>query len=137
MKIKQTTFYAMRILCRIYKEQNKVVTSKEIAEKEETSQGVTLKILRKLSQAGIVQAHQGRGQSCGGFSLTRSIEHITMADVIVALEGMDISENLDRDFREKAKALNRMCDQINEYLGKLFSDYSIRDLLESDESEVA
>lgn len=63
MKIKQSTFDAIRILCRIHKEQNDVVTSREIAEKEELSPGVTLKILRDLSHTGMVHAHQGRGRA--------------------------------------------------------------------------
>lgn len=135
MKIKQTTFYAMRILCRIHKGKSKVVTSKEIAEKEELSQGVTLKILRELSHAGIVHAHQGRGQNCGGFSLEKSIDRITMADVIAVMEGLDIGENLDGVSRGKAKALDLACDQINEELMKLFSRYSISHLLEPDDRE--
>lgn len=132
MKIKQTTFNAMRILCRIHMEENKVVTSKEIAEKEEISQGVTSKILRELSHADMLHAHQGRGQNCGGFSLAKNIDQITIADVIVAMEGMDISENLDKASCKKAKALNLVCDQINEELRKVFSGYSIRYLLEPD-----
>lgn len=133
MKIKQTTFYAMRILCRIYKEENMVVTSKEIAEKEELSQGVIAKILRELSHAGMLHAHQGRGQNCGGFSLGKDIDDITMLDVIDVMEGMDISENLDKASRKKAKALDLACDQINGEMRKVFSGYSIGYLLESDE----
>lgn len=123
----------MRILCRIHREANNVVTSKKIAEKEELSPGVVLKILRQLSAAGIVHAYQGRGEVCGGFSLARSIDDITMADIIVALEGMDIGENLDEASGKKVKALDQACNQINEELMKLFSGYGIVYLLESND----
>lgn len=136
MKIKQTTFCAMRILWRIHQEQKKVVTSKEIAEREEASTGVTLKILRELSRAGILHVHQGRGQVCGGFSLAKSIDDIKMVNVIVALEGLDIGVNLDEASRGKEKNLDRTCNQINEHLEELFSKYSIRYLFEPDEQGI-
>jgi len=53
VKIKQSTLYGIRILCRIHKEKSKVVTSKKIAEKEEISQGMIFRILRELSHAGM------------------------------------------------------------------------------------
>lgn len=123
----------MRILCRIHREGHKVVTSTKIAEKEGISSGVVLKLLRELSRAGIVNVHRGRGQHGGGFSLARSIDAITMADIIVALEGLDIGVNLKGDSHEKV--LEQICDRINGYLMKLLSNYSIRYLLEPDESE--
>jgi len=45
MNIKQTTLDAFRIIGRLHKTQDRVVTSREIAEKEELSQGVILRIL--------------------------------------------------------------------------------------------
>jgi len=137
MKIKQTTFCAMRILWSIHQEKKAVVTSKEIAEKEKISTGVTLKILRELSHAGILHVHQGRGQVCGGFSLAKSIDDIKMVNIIVALEGLDIGVNLDEVSLGKEKTLDRTCDQINEHLEELFSRYSIRCLFEPDEQGIA
>jgi len=137
MKIKQTTFCAMRILWRIYQESKEVITSKEIAEKEEISTGVTLKILRELSRAGILHVHQGRGQICGGFSLAKSIDDIKMVNIIVVMEGLDIGVNLNEDSRGKEKILDRACDQINEHLEELFSRYSIRHLFEPEEQGIA
>jgi len=121
----------MRILYQIHKEEASVVTSKEIAEKEELSQGVIMKILRELSHAGIVQVHQGRGKICGGFSLAKSIDDITLADIIEVLEGMDVGVNLDEASCEEEASLHRICEQINVYLEQLFSTYSLRQLMES------
>lgn len=133
MRIKQTTFYAMRILYRIHSEENEIITSKEIAAMEKISQGVALKILRELSYAGIVCVNQGRGRICGGFSLRKSIDDITMADIITVLEGMDIGVNLSEASCGGEASLHRACDQINIYLEQLFSGYSIRRLMEWEE----
>lgn len=136
MRIKQSTFYALRIIYRIHKEENEIVTSAEIAEKEEISQGVGLKILRKLAQAGIMQVHQGRGQICGGFSMIKTIDEITLSEVLGVMEGIDICTNLDKSTRNKEELLFRTCCQINGHLGEIFSRYTIRDLFESDEKVI-
>ena len=54
MKINQSTFYALRILYRLDEVKDRVVTSMEIAEKENYSAGMILKLLRKMGQDGIV-----------------------------------------------------------------------------------
>jgi len=130
MKIKQSTFYAFRILYRIHLEEDRITTSKEIAEKEGISQGVTLKTARVLARAGMLHTHQGRGQVCGGFSLAKSIDEITMAEVTKVLEGLDIRINLDESSRKREGALCQACSEINIYLEELLSQYSIRTLFE-------
>lgn len=135
MKVKQTTFYAMRILYRIHKEEERTVTSKEIAEKEKISQGVTLKLLRELANAGIVRACQGRGKICGGFLLAKSIDDITMLEIVKIFEGVDVSANLARVPQEKGKLLFQVCEKLNLDLEKLFSEYTIRSLFEAGEQQ--
>lgn len=133
MKIKQSTFYAFRILCRLDKEKNRVVTSKTIAEEEALSQGMTLKILQIMGHGGIVYSHQGRDEISGGFSLAKSIDNITVFDVVRVLEGADICENLDRAFDSKEEQIFSQCSQINEEVEKLLSKYTIRSLFNNDE----
>lgn len=135
MKINQTTFYAMRILYRIHIEDDRVVTSKMIAEKEEISPGVTLRILREMSKADLVCVHQGRGQICGGFSLAKSIDDITMADVIETLEGIDINFSRERGIWDRDEPLYQICGHINDRLKELFSGYTIRRLFETKEED--
>lgn len=130
MKIKQSTFHALRILYRIHREEERVITSKEIAETEEISQGVIIKIARVLVQDGMLCAHQGRGQICGGFSLQKSIDEITMAEVMKVMEGIDICSKLDEISRKKGTLLFQACSQMNTDLEELFSKYTIRDLFE-------
>jgi len=134
MKIKQSTFYAFRILYRLDKGKNRVVTSKEIAEKEEYSWGMILKILRVMRQNGIVCAHQGRGEAGGGFSLKKKIEKITFLEIVRIMESVDLCANLDEASREKETQMFLTCSRMNEALETLFSQYTVRDLFEPGEA---
>jgi len=134
MKIKQSTFYAFRILYRIDKGKNRVVTSKEIAEKEGYSPGMILKILRVMGQNGIVCAHQGRGEAGGGFSLEKSIDEITFLEIVRIMEGVNICVNLDEASCEKETQMFVTCSRMNEALEALLSQYTVRDLFESGET---
>ena len=130
MKIKQTTFYALLAIRRIYVENREIVTSKLISEKEGISQGVLLRILRSLDNAGIVQAHQGRGTAYGGFSLARNIDEITLLDVVNTMEKVDICIKLSEKDRKNEKELFLKCSQINERLKEELSKYTVRELFE-------
>lgn len=133
MKIKQSTFYTFRILRNLDKEKDRVLTSKEIGEIEGLSPGVILKLLRVMGQGGIVCAHQGRGdKGGGGFSLTKSIDEITVLEVLKTMEGVDICTNLDAVSRKKETQMFRTFNQLNEELEELLSKYTVRDLFESD-----
>jgi len=129
MKIKQVTFYALWALRNIYLDDAEIVTSNVIAEKENISQGVLLRILRLLSKQGIVEAHQGRGNVCGGFSLSKSIEDITLLEVIEAMEGeIDIYRNIQLPFREPDALLNKTFGTINQNLRNEFAKRTVRDV---------
>lgn len=135
MKIKQTTLDTFRIIERLHITQNEIVTSREIAEKEEISQGVLLRIMRSLGRAGIVSAHQGRGGVSGGFSLAKSVDEITFLEVVEVMEGVDICAKLNVPSRRKERQMFLTCSRMNEELEKLLSKYTVRDLFESDEVE--
>ena len=130
INIKQTTFYALQIIRRIDLEDENIVTSKLIAEKENLSQGVVLKLLREMVHTGIVFAHQGRGAVSGGFSMAKTVDEITLNDIVDALEEVNICKNLTNEDKENESVLFRKCIQINEYLKEELSKYTIRDLFE-------
>ena len=123
MKIKKTTFYALKVIYRIHLEDKAVVTSNEIAEKEHLPYGVALKVMQMLKDSGILRVYQGRGTVSGGFSLNRQIDDITLLDVVDTMENVDICENL-----EEEEALMHKCRQINEHLREEFSKHTIQDL---------
>jgi len=109
-------------------EENKVVTSNLIAKKENLSQGVVHRVLRKLGSAGIMKAHQGRGMVSGGFSMIKKIDEITLLDVIDTMENVDICHTIDEETREKESTLFDKCDLVNEHLKEELSKYMVRDL---------
>jgi len=123
LRIKKTTFYALKVIYRIHLEDKAVVTSSEIAEKEHLSQGVLLRVMQQLRSAGILSVYQGRGAVSGGFQLNRPIDDITLMDVVDVMETIDICENLGED-----DVLLHVCRQINEHLKEEFAKYSLRDV---------
>lgn len=60
------------------------VTKFRIAEAEELSPDYIEQIMVRLKAAGLVNSHRGRK---GGFSIGRDPHEMTMADIIVAIEG--------------------------------------------------
>jgi len=129
MKIKQITFYALRALRAIYLEDKEIVTSSRISKTEEISQGVLMRILRHLSKSDILVAHQGRGNVCGGFSLKKEIDDITLLEIIEIMEGtIDLSQMARKPFKDSDSSVYQTIDIINENLRKDLEDYSIREI---------
>ena len=64
--------------------EEKVVSTKEIAENYAIPVELLAKVLQRLSKCGLVTAHQGRG---GGYSLARPTEEISITEVVEAVEG--------------------------------------------------
>lgn len=60
------------------------LTKTEIAEAEGISAGYVQQLMMALRLGGIVNSHRGRE---GGFSLSRTADQISVADVIRAVEG--------------------------------------------------
>jgi len=114
----------------IYLEKEQVITSNCIAKSEGISQGVVIKILRMLSKEGILNVYRGSGSVCGGFSLNKSIDEISLLEIVEIMEGVNICENLDKELEEKENRLFLRCSQINEHFRIELSKYTIRELFE-------
>jgi len=77
--------YATRIMALLAAESSRPSLTKfQIAEAESISAAYVQQILMSLKMAGLVNSHRGR---VGGFSIARSPEAITVADVLAAVEG--------------------------------------------------
>lgn len=61
-----------------------VRTAQELARCSRVPLPTVSKILKELSKAGIVASHRGR---CGGYSLARAPDQISVASVVEALDG--------------------------------------------------
>jgi len=131
MKLKQTTFYALKILYRFHLESNRIVTSNTIANKENLSHGVVLRVLQKLRKEGFLYVYQGRGAVSGGFSLAKSIDDITLLDIVEGMEKIDIYKYLASDDMKRGNTLSNKILQLNDDVKNEFSKYTIRELFES------
>lgn len=85
MRITQEADYALRIILFLSKlGMDTRVEARNIAESENVPSRFTLKILRKLTKAGLTKSYRGIG---GGYSLGKKPEEITFKDVIEAVDG--------------------------------------------------
>lgn len=83
MKITREADYALRIVAMLAKE-NRQIEAKQIAEKNEIPYRFTLKILRKIVQAGIIRSYRGVN---GGYVLNKAPSDITFKDIIETIDG--------------------------------------------------
>lgn len=83
--IRRSTDYGLRALVYIANGSEGVpLQASEISEAENLSEEYIQKILRALSEAGILAVHRG---PAGGFELARSPADITLLDVMEVLQG--------------------------------------------------
>lgn len=82
MIITKKSDYALRI-CRVL-EDGKVHNVTEICEKESVPRAFAYKILRELESNGIVRSERGNK---GGYYLNKSLDDMTLYDVVSLLEG--------------------------------------------------
>lgn len=95
MRITLEADYAVRIIY-VLAEGNKKISSSEISELTGVSLRFSLKILRKLTNAGLVKSFKG---SAGGYILLKQAKEITLFDVICAIDGeININHCLGGEF---------------------------------------
>jgi Rrf2 family protein len=135
MKINRTTDYAIRIIRAIY-DNGGVVTSKIIANKENISQGVLMKIMRVLKNHGIVESHQGRGEVSGGFSLRKSPKELTLLAIVEAMEGpVLIAEWIkDEPHLVEVSSICQEYKRINDILRTELDKYTLYDIFNKEKS---
>lgn len=83
MRITQESDYAIRICC-VLDEAGEKLGAPEISERAGITPRFALKILRKLSLAGIVRSYAGNK---GGYELAKKAETITVAELLELIEG--------------------------------------------------
>lgn len=81
MLITREMDYALRILRALYREQQ--LSAAVIAQREHMTKAVTLKVLKQLHGAGLVESRRG---SSGGYTLLRPCEQLSLWDLFCLLE---------------------------------------------------
>lgn len=85
MQLNQATDYAFRLVLHLAgMPAGEIVNGQTISEQQNIPPRFLLKIVRFLTQAGLVKSYRGVD---GGFALARDPDKITLADVIIAMEG--------------------------------------------------
>jgi len=83
MRITHEADYAVRIIHALTKDGG-TVPARVLSERTGVTIQFCLKILRKLSQAGIVSANKG---VTGGYWLLRPVEELSLGEIIEAIDG--------------------------------------------------
>ena len=123
--------YALRAILYLTKQADseKTVITSKLAEDMDIPYRFLRKIINRLSKAGIVQSHRGK---CGGVSLIRPSDKISLANVIEAIDSTAFKVNLCTDIGDCSRLMlcclhSEMHDlqsMIDDKLGSIkFSDF--------------
>ncbi|MFK3664129.1 RrF2 family transcriptional regulator [Ochrobactrum teleogrylli] len=107
MKLHYSTLYAIWSIVELAARQNEVVSASDLAAKYGMSQHHLAKVLRTLSNAGIVSSTRGPG---GGCTFTGNAKRLTMHDIISIFEPTE--DLLPKEERQDAPPLAREVDRV-------------------------
>jgi Rrf2 family transcriptional regulator, iron-sulfur cluster assembly transcription factor len=132
--LKQNSDYALRMIVNLAEayQRNEVVSAHRLAEEESVSRQFTAKILQKLAKAGLVESLMG---PTGGYKLKTRPEEISMAQVIVAMQGPvclnKCSPGIASCPRQPKCPISRVVHELeNDIINKL-SNRSIKDIIDN------
>ncbi len=128
--------YAFRIVRHLAQVEGEVVGAPIISEIEAVPVRFTLRILRKLTLAGITASKRG---SQGGYYLNRPKEEITLYDIILAVDGpivinkclMDHGECSKNGIRGRGRCLfHQKLGAMQEEIIRMFSTCTIDEFID-------
>jgi Rrf2 family protein len=85
MLVTRETDYAVRCVLYLAREQDQIASVGEIAEQMQIPKSFLAKILQRLVREGIVESMRGVK---GGFRLLKNPNHITLLEVLTAIQGI-------------------------------------------------
>jgi Rrf2 family transcriptional regulator, nitric oxide-sensitive transcriptional repressor len=127
--ISRTAEYALRAVVVLGSSPGSPLTTQQIAEQTRVPSGYLSKVLQALGRAGLVEAQRGL---YGGFVLTRSLDELTLLDVINAVDPLERIERCPLGIASHGPrlcALHRRLDQGMAQLEVLFGGTTIGQLL--------
>ncbi len=139
MKITALEEYGLRCLvCIAKREEDEPISARKIAEAEGLSLPYTQKLLRELSEGGIVEAQRG---AHGGYYLARPVDEISLGDVMRQLDGMvELDEFCDEHTGQRESCVH-VCNcsirpvwaRISKFLARTLDNIPISVLTEGEE----
>lgn len=128
--ITRDTDYAIRGVCFIAKQRNKIVSVSELVKELKIPKPFLRKLLQVLNKKGILRSCRGQG---GGFLLAKPAGEIFLSDLIKIFQGpLSINECLFKKMRcpnIKACALKKKIDGIQMYVMEELKSITIASLL--------
>lgn len=131
LRIGKLTDYAMLIISRLAKREGVVLSATSLAEEIHLTASTVSKVLKTLSEAGLVKSIRG---SVGGYLLARPAVEITVADIIEAMEGeLAVTECCELSNKCAINSICAMRDnwrKINKVVQSMLGGLTILDMLE-------
>ena len=84
IKLSRLTDYAVALLAQMVKEEKKIWSASDLADKTGLPQPTVSKVLKNMTKSGIIVAQRG---ATGGYRLGHSAQDITVAAIIEAMDG--------------------------------------------------
>ena len=84
LRLSKKTDYALIALTYVASLPGKPASAREIAERHDIPVELLAKVLQRLAQRGVLRSQQGIH---GGYLLARAAEHVTVAEVVEAIDG--------------------------------------------------
>lgn len=134
LKLSRLTDYGVVVLDRLARarELDKgPTTAPDLAEATTLPQPTVAKTLKLLARGGVVESHRGHQ---GGYSLARAPEHITVAEIISALDG-PVELTACVDGQEGSCSVESMCairgnwDAVNSAVRTALESVTLADML--------
>ena len=103
------------------------VTLASIAERQNISPAYLEQIFAKLKRHNLVISHRGPG---GGYSLARDPANISIAEIIIAVEGsIDMARTNKNDDKGEVGTTHRLWENLNAHINDFLTATSIQTLL--------
>lgn len=106
MQFNATTDYAFRVALHLACNEGRVVSRREISEKNHVTTMFLQKIMAALMEAGLVTSYRG---ASGGFTLSRPASEVTLLDVLEAMEGKLILNRCLADYGSCSRGAAPYC----------------------------
>ncbi|MEL7024533.1 MAG: SUF system Fe-S cluster assembly regulator [Pseudomonadota bacterium] len=128
-KISKMTDYGTVVLAHLSDDENRPIAASEIAGQTGLGVATVSKLLKAMAHAGLVSARRG---ATGGYSLARSADDISAAEIIDAIEGPVAITECATDGHacelEPVCGVGSQWQQINTSIRRALSHISLTDL---------
>lgn len=84
IRLNRLTDYGVVLLVQLARSDGQVQTATQLASANGVPLPTAAKLLKQLAASGLVASHRG---AAGGYALGRPAEHISVAEIVAALEG--------------------------------------------------